>query len=415
MKFSILQMFLGVSFVAMMIAASARAEDEALPPCPEQQPTSTWDACAGAENSKDYYYSGEYHNGRPEGRGHYVFPDGITYSGQIKNKLPHGKGTETNPAGEKYTGEWKFGHREGKGSQTYKDGQKYIGMWSNGKRNGQGTITFRDGTKYTGLWADDARNGMGTETHVNGEKYVGEWKDGIKNGKGSGTFANGTAYVGYFEAGEQVGKGTAVFPDGSSYEGEYAHGYPNGKGREKRFSGEIYEGEYKDGKWDGYGIYYGPDGSVISKGYFSEGKFIGGTKASVSQLEVQMVKEGGVYVVPIRFNGVLTLNGIVDSGAADVSIPSDIVSTLIRTKTITDKDFLGTQTYVLADGSKVPSARFNIQSLQIGDKIVKNVTASVASQKAEILLGQSFLEKFKSWSVDNEKHLLILKEQKVPD
>jgi hypothetical protein len=40
----------------------------------------------------------------------------------------------------------------------------------------------------------------------------------------------------------------------------------------------------------------------------------------------------------------------VDSGASDMSIPADIVSTLIRTKTITDQDFLGQQTHILADG-----------------------------------------------------------------
>ena len=122
-----------------------------------------------------------------------------------------------------------------------------------------------------------------------------------------------------------------------------------------------------------------------------------------------MEQSGGVYVVPVRFNDVITLNAIVDSGAADVSIPADIVLTLIRTKTITDEDFLGKQIYVLADGSKVPSQRLRIRSLQIGNKTVKDVVGSIASVKGEILLGQSFLRKFKSWSVDNEQHTLMLR------
>jgi clan AA aspartic protease (TIGR02281 family) len=123
---------------------------------------------------------------------------------------------------------------------------------------------------------------------------------------------------------------------------------------------------------------------------------------------IAMAKEGGVFVVPVRFNDMITLKAIVDSGASDVSVPADVVSTLIRTGTITSDDFLGEQTYVLADGSKVPSARFRIRSLKVGGKTVENVTAAIASGEAQILLGQSFLSRFKSWSVDNQSHVLRL-------
>ena len=122
-----------------------------------------------------------------------------------------------------------------------------------------------------------------------------------------------------------------------------------------------------------------------------------------------MEKEGGVYVVPVRLNGALTLNAVIDSGASDVSIPSDVVSTLIRTKTLSEEDFLGVEIYVLADGTKVPSPRFRIRTLKVGNKTLENVTASVASAKAGILLGQSFLSGFKSWSIDNDRHVLILR------
>jgi hypothetical protein len=123
-----------------------------------------------------------------------------------------------------------------------------------------------------------------------------------------------------------------------------------------------------------------------------------------------MERNGGVYVVPVRFNDIITLDAVVDSGASDVSIPADIVLTLMRTKTVTEEDFLGKQTYVLADGSKVPSQQFRIRSLRVGNKTVRNVVASIASVNATILLGQSFLSKFKSWSVDNERHVLILRQ-----
>ena len=126
---------------------------------------------------------------------------------------------------------------------------------------------------------------------------------------------------------------------------------------------------------------------------------------------VPMQAEGGIFVVPVLINGAITLDFVVDSGAADVSIPADVVSTLMRTKTLRETDFLGEQTYVLADGSKVPSQTFVIRSLKVGNIVLENVNGSVASVHGSLLLGQSFLSRFKSWSVDNTKHALLLSEQ----
>jgi hypothetical protein len=50
----------------------------------------------------------------------------------------------------------------------------------------------------------------------------------------------------------------------------------------------------------------------------------------------------------------------------------------MRAGTLTKADFFGTQIYVLADGSKVPSRTFRIKSLKIGDKIIENVNGSTA-------------------------------------
>jgi predicted aspartyl protease len=122
---------------------------------------------------------------------------------------------------------------------------------------------------------------------------------------------------------------------------------------------------------------------------------------------VPMQSEGGTYVVPVLINDAITLNFVVDSGAADVSIPADVVMTLMRTGTLKESDFLGEKTYVLADGSKVPSQTFRIRSLKVGNKIIENVSGSIASVQGSLLLGQSFLGRFKSWSVDNTKHALI--------
>jgi aspartyl protease family protein len=129
---------------------------------------------------------------------------------------------------------------------------------------------------------------------------------------------------------------------------------------------------------------------------------------SGEHLAIPLQREGGTFVVPVSINGEITLKFTIDSGAADVSIPADVVMTLLRTGTLTREDFLGTQTYRLADGSTVPSQTFRIRSLKVGDRVVENVTGSVASVAGTLLLGQCFLSRFKSWSIDNQRQVLLL-------
>jgi len=115
--------------------------------------------------------------------------------------------------------------------------------------------------------------------------------------------------------------------------------------------------------------------------------------SSVTSVPIQINR--GTYVVPVLINNAITLDFVVDSGAADVSIPADVVMTLMRTGTLRRADFLGEKTYVLADGSKVPSQTFRIRSLNVGNKVLENVNGSVASVQGSLLLGQSFLSRFK--------------------
>jgi clan AA aspartic protease (TIGR02281 family) len=134
-------------------------------------------------------------------------------------------------------------------------------------------------------------------------------------------------------------------------------------------------------------------------------------RPSSHQANVPLTSSGGVFAVPVEINGAITLDFAVDSGAADVSIPFDVFSTLKRMGTIRDSDVIGQGTYVLADGSKSQSVRFKIRSLKVGDKVLEDVTASVAPSGGMLLLGQSFLGRFKAWSIDNAKHKLVLEPQ----
>jgi clan AA aspartic protease (TIGR02281 family) len=129
-----------------------------------------------------------------------------------------------------------------------------------------------------------------------------------------------------------------------------------------------------------------------------------GTSAS----STTMKRSRGTYVVPVTINNAITLDFTVDSGASDVTLPADVVLTLMRAGTIRSTDFIGEKTYVLADGTRVKSRTFRIRSLTVGDRTVQDVVGSVAPTSGTLLLGQSFLGRFKSWSIDNSRHALVL-------
>ena len=125
-------------------------------------------------------------------------------------------------------------------------------------------------------------------------------------------------------------------------------------------------------------------------------------------VEIALIKEGGTFKVPVLINGTLPLNFTVDSGAAHVSIPADVVTTLVRTGTITNADFLGDRTYGLADGSTVKYKTFRIRQIKVGDRVIENVLGTMADVNGSLLLGQSFLSRFKRVSFDYSLGVLVL-------
>jgi hypothetical protein len=89
-------------------------------------------------------------------------------------------------------------------------------------------------------------------------------------------------------------------------------------------------------------------------------------------------------------------------------VPEDVFKTLIRTRTVTESDFLPPGTYVLADGSERSEQRFILHEVRVGNQVVEDLVANVAPDKADPLLGQSFLAKLPGWAIDNTKQTLVI-------
>ncbi|MBV9549697.1 MAG: retroviral-like aspartic protease family protein [Alphaproteobacteria bacterium] len=116
----------------------------------------------------------------------------------------------------------------------------------------------------------------------------------------------------------------------------------------------------------------------------------------------------GAFVVPALLNGVLTEKFIVDSGSADVSLPAEIASRLKELGALKASDLLGSKTYMLADGSKVSSDIYRISSIAIGGTVVHDVTVRISPERSHLLLGQSFLSRLNSWSIDNAHKVMAI-------
>ena len=101
------------------------------------------------------------------------------YEGEMKDGKPHGRGIYIWSSGNVYEGEWKEGKQDGKGTITLTDGSFYEGEWKNDEKHGQGTLTYPGGGKYVGEWREGKQDGQGTQTWSNGSKYEGEWKGGV--------------------------------------------------------------------------------------------------------------------------------------------------------------------------------------------------------------------------------------------
>jgi clan AA aspartic protease (TIGR02281 family) len=133
--------------------------------------------------------------------------------------------------------------------------------------------------------------------------------------------------------------------------------------------------------------------------------------AATASNEIPLESDGhGGFFVSVRINGALTVKFILDSGASFVALPQDVVDTLTKSGALAASDILGKERYVAADGKRHKSMRLMLRQLDVGGHMVTSVEAGVVPAHAEALLGMSFLAKFKSWTLDNQRHVLIISE-----
>ena len=124
-----------------------------------------------------------------------------------------------------------------------------------------------------------------------------------------------------------------------------------------------------------------------------------------------MQKEGGVYTVPCKVNGV-PLRFIFDTGAADVSI-SLTEAVFMQKNGYLKKEDIGEEVwYGIANGDVAKGTKINIKEIEFAGLKLYNVKASVVHEmSAPLLLGQSAIEKLGKIQINGSELTILNKNE----
>lgn len=164
---------------------------------------------------------------------------------------------------------------------------------------------------------------------------------------------------------------------------------------------EMSSGENSEGL-----LVFGPEGNGVN---LEPGKEHETTTTETKRSElIQMRKDGGVYLVPTKVNGI-PMEFIVDTGASMVSISKTEAQFLYKNGLLLESDFIRTENFVLANGEVEEGWVIRLKSVQIGNRVVYNVEATIDGNiSAPLLLGQSVLERFGKVSMDYSTGIMEL-------
>lgn len=281
----------------------------------------------------------------------------------------------------------------GNGVYLYSDKSRYEGPFANNQPNGKGQIYYASGSVFDGMTIAWVKTGFGKYNYYTKDYYEGNFKNDKFEGTGKFVTSDGSTYEGLYKEGQLNGNGALTFKDGDKYVGNFVSDMPDGTGILYYFDGNRFEGTFKKGRKNGSGILYYAKGGTL-KGVWIEGVYVSGANlAKTDSSFVKLTKTlSGIYEVPILINGVLKIDMIFDTGASEIYLTPDVISTLARTKTIKEEDILEGKNFMDASGKVNPSLRFNLKEIKIGKYVIKNVACGVSqSLKSPSLLGLNAL------------------------
>lgn len=131
------------------------------------------------------------------------------------------------------------------------------------------------------------------------------------------------------------------------------------------------------------------------------------------QVKVTMEKQGNVYYVPGKVNG-LSMKFIFDTGASNVCLSLTEALFMLKNGYIKESD-IGEKGYAqIANGNIVENTKVVLRNIEIGGVTIKDVAAVISnSLDAPLLLGQSAIQKLGPIQLDGNT-LIIANGKNIP-
>ncbi len=126
-----------------------------------------------------------------------------------------------------------------------------------------------------------------------------------------------------------------------------------------------------------------------------------------AQTRIMMQKEGGVYTVPCKVNG-LQLKFIFDTGASNVTISLTEALFMIKNGKLNKEDIYGSSYAQLANGDITENTEILLREISIADLTLYNVRASIVHNlDAPLLLGQTAIAKLGKIQLDGNELIVM--------
>ena len=123
---------------------------------------------------------------------------------------------------------------------------------------------------------------------------------------------------------------------------------------------------------------------------------------------VKYTIKNGVMEVPVSINK-NPMSFIFDTGAGLISISNVEATYLYKQGSLSDEDILGKAQFTDANGNINEGTIINLKEVNIGDRTIYNIKASVVNNlAAPLLFGQSAMQKFGKISIDYKKEQIQL-------
>lgn len=168
------------------------------------------------------------------------------YKGNLENGIPTGQGEYHNDNESIYSGEFKNGKLNGKGIQIIGE-YRYEGNFIDNELTGYGKLFTNGKLQYEGEFVNTVENGEGKFYEIDGSVFEGTFENGYYK-KGILKSMHGYEADGIWKEFELI-SGTVKYEDGRVYSGELKNWKPNGKGKMVYPNGQVEEGLWKKGKY----------------------------------------------------------------------------------------------------------------------------------------------------------------------